>query len=349
MPRPAARRRDKERAMLRRPPLAAPAVAVLALSVLTGVLVSATAAQEPLRIKIGWGIPVENVKYIMMKKPEILKHYGKVYTVEWINFPTTPPQAQALAAGQIDGGTLASISLAKLIDSKAADVRAVTGIIEERPGYFATTWIVATDSGINRVEDLKGKTIGTSVYGGYTNIVGRGVLKKHGLDPDKDVTIVEVPFRVMEENIRKGQIATGEQPQHFYTAAHKRGGVKDLFTSLDLFEAAPLLLHVFRTDFIAKNPKVVQAFLEDWVTAAEWMSKNRAEAMDVYAGVTRIPKELLAEFFLTNKDYYYPPDGLPNVAALQKVFDYLAETKEVSRRLDARELTDLRYHPRAHR
>ncbi|MBI4588294.1 MAG: ABC transporter substrate-binding protein [Candidatus Rokubacteria bacterium] len=302
-------------------------------------------AQEPMKIKVGWGIPVENVKYIMMKKPEILKNYGKVYTVEWINFPTTPPQAQALAAGQIDGGTLASVSLAKLVDSGAADVRVVTGIIEERPGYFATAWLVAADSGIKSVRDLKGKTIGTSVYGGYTNIVGRGVLKKNGLDPDKDVKIVEVPFRVMEENIRKGQVATGEQPQHFYTAAHKRGGMRDLFTSLDLFEAAPILLHCFRTDFITKNPAVVRAFLEDWVIAAEWMSKNRAEAMEVYASVTRIPKDLLGEFFLSRKDYYYPPDGMPNVPALQKVFDYLYETKEISKRLDAKALTDLRYHP----
>jgi sulfonate transport system substrate-binding protein len=304
-------------------------------------------AAEPVKMKIGWGIPVENVKYIMMKKPELLPHYGREYTIEWINFPTTPPQAQALAAGQIDGGTLASISLAKLIDSGAADVRVVTGIIEERPGYFATTWLVADGSGIRRVEDLKGKTIGTSVYGGYTNIVGRGVLRKHGLDPDKDVKIIEVPFRVMEENIRKGEIAAGEQPQHFYTAAHKRGGVRDLFTSLDLFESAPLLIHVFRADFLTQHPQAARAFLEDWVTAAQWMDTHRAEAMDVYASVTRIPKDLLAEYFLTKKDYYYPPDGFPNVPALQKVFDYLYETKEIGKRLDARALTDLRYHPRA--
>lgn len=323
-----------------------PAVMVMVLALL-GSLAAAAPAAEPVKMKIGWGIPVENVKYIMMKRPDILKHQGREYTVEWINFPTTPPQAQALAAGQIDGGTLASVSLAKLTDSGAADVRVVTGIIEERPGYFATTWLVAADSGIRAVPDLKGKTIGTSVYGGYTNIVGRGVLRKHGLDPDKDVKIVEVPFRVMEEKIRKGEIATGEQPQHFYTAAHKRGGLRDLFTSLDLFEAAPILVHVFRTDFIAKHPQAVRAFLEDWVTAAEWMDKNRAEAMEVYAGVTRIPKELLAEFFLTKKDYYYPPDGLPNLTALQRVFDYLYETKEIGQRLDAKALTDLRYHPRA--
>jgi sulfonate transport system substrate-binding protein len=315
---------------------------------LVGALTWAPAAgAQPVTLKIGWGIPVENVKYIMMKKPEILKHYGKDYTVEWINFPTTPPQAQALAAGQIDGATLASISLAKLAASGAADVRAVTGIIEERPGYFATTWLVRADGPIRTVGDLRGKTIGTSVYGGYTNIVERGVLRKNGLDPDKDVKIVEVPFRVMEENIRKGEIATGEQPQHFYTAAHRRGGLRDLFTSLDLFESAPLLLHVFRADVIARHPQAVRGFLEDWVIAAEWMDRNRAEAMDVYASVTRIPKDLLAEYFLTKKDYYYPPDGLPNVAALQKVFDYLYESKEIPKPLDARALTDLRYHPRA--
>ncbi len=323
--------------------LTAVAVALVVSALVTGRVV----ADEPLKIRIGWGIPAETVKYIMMKRPELLRNYGKVYTVEWISFPTTPPQAQALAAGQIDGGTLASVSLAKLIDSKAADVRVVTGMIEERPGNFATTWLVSEASGITKVEDLKGKTIATSVYGGYTNIVGRGVLRKHGLDPDRDVKIVEVPFRVMEEQIRKGAVATGEQPQHFYTSAHRRGGMRDLFTSLDLFSAAPLLVHVFRTDFIQQHPREVHAFLEDWVTASEWMTAHRAETMEVYAGVTHIPKDLLAEYFLTKKDYYYPPDGLPNVPALQKVLDYLYETKEIGTRLDAKALTDLRYHPKA--
>lgn len=322
-------------------------LAAVALVVSLSLLVPSAFAQEPVKIKIGWGIPAENVKYVMMKKPEILRNHGKVYTVEWINFPTTPPQAQALAAGQIDGGTLASVSLAKLIDSKAVDVRVVTGMLEERPGFFAVAWLVAADSGLSKVADLKGKTIATSVYGGYTNIVGRGVLRKHGLDPDKDVTIVEVPFRVMEEKIRKGEIATGEQPQHFYTVAHKRGGLRDLFSSRDLFEAAPILLHTFRTDFIAKNPRVVQAFLEDWVIAAEWVARNRAEMIEIYAGISRLPKEVLGEYFLTSQDFYYPPEGLPNLPALQRVFDYLYETKEISTRLDARALTDLRYHPRA--
>jgi len=318
-------------------------VVLLGLALASG----AALAQEPVKVKIGWGIPVENVKYIMMKKPEVLKHHGKVYTVDWVNFPTTPPQAQALAAGQIEGATLASISLAKLLDSGAADVKVVAGIIEERPGYFSTTWLVSEASGITKVEELRGKTIGTSVYGGLTNIVGRAVLKKHGLDPDKDVKIVEVPFRVMQENIKKGQIATGEQPQHFYTAAHKAGGFRDLFNAREIFPELPILLHVFRTDFIAKHPEVVRAFLEDWVIAADWMLKNRAEAMEVYAQVTRIPKELLQEYFLTNKDYYYPPEGLPNVPAVQKVFDHLLETKEIAKRLDARQVVDLRYHPRA--
>ena len=38
-----------------------------------------------------------------------------------------------------------------------------------------------------------------------------------------------------------------------------------------------------------------------------------------------------------------------NVPALQKVFDYLLDTKEISKRLEARPLTDLRHHPKAPR
>lgn len=323
---------------------------VLASAVL-GLLVPATvsgpAAQELTRLRIGWGAVGEPVKYIMMRKPEILKNYGRGYTIEWVSFASTGAQAQALTSGQIDGGTLGSVALAKHAAAGGADLRVVAGISEERPGHFATAWAVASASGIGKVGDLKGRSIGTPGAGTYASIVARGVLRKHGLDPDRDVKMVEVAGPAMDQSLRRGQIAAAELSQPFYTMTHRRGGVRDLFTTLELFDVGPVLLQVFRVDVIERKPEAIRAFLEDWGAAGEWMSRHRAEALDIYASITRLPRDLLAEYFLTGRDYYYPPDGLPNVTALQAMFDLLAEGREIDRRLDARALTDLRHHPKA--
>lgn len=321
------------------------------LTVATGLLEPARApAQEPItRLRIGWGAAGEPVKYIMMRKPEILKNYGRAYTVDWVAFSSPVAQGQALASGQLDGGTLGAVALGRHAAVGGNDLRVVAGISEERPGSFATAWVVASATGLAKVGDLKGRTIGTAARGEYANLVARGVLRKHGLDPDRDVKIVEVAAAAMDESLRRGQIAAAELAQPAYTTAHRRGGVRDLFTSLELFDAGAVLVQVFRADVIDRKPEAIRAFLEDWAAAGEWMSAHRGEALDVYASVTRQPRDLLALYLLTARDRYYPPDGLPNVAALQAVFDLLTDGREIGKRLDARALTDLRAHPRAAR
>src|SRR5512136_2869210 len=134
--------------------------------VLTMVLIcQATVQAEPVKIRMGWGIPAEEVKYVMMKRPEILKNYNKSYTLEWFQFAGTAPQATALAAGGLDAATLASLSLAESIDKVGLDVKVTGGIIMEVSPNFTSTWLVLENSGINTVKDLKGKSIGVNVYG----------------------------------------------------------------------------------------------------------------------------------------------------------------------------------------
>ena len=45
---------------------------------------------------------------------------------------------------------------------------------------------------IKSVQDLKGKTLGTSAFGGAPEIIARLVLRHFGLDPDKDVKFIAV-------------------------------------------------------------------------------------------------------------------------------------------------------------
>ena len=53
------------------------------------------------------------------------------------------------------------------------------------------------DSGINKVEDLKGKVVGTNGGGSAVDVAGRAMLKKHGLEDKRDYTIVEGPLPAM--------------------------------------------------------------------------------------------------------------------------------------------------------
>ncbi len=59
------------------------------------------ASADPVRIRIGWSTMPGHLIPVLYLKPEILKHYGKSYTVEPVLFRGSSPQLTALAAGEI--------------------------------------------------------------------------------------------------------------------------------------------------------------------------------------------------------------------------------------------------------
>jgi ABC-type nitrate/sulfonate/bicarbonate transport system substrate-binding protein len=89
----------------------------------------------------------------------------------------------ALLAGEsqisIQGGNEAMSAV-----SNGADLVLIAGLL---PVY---AFKLEAQPGINSVEDLKGKKLGVSTIGGTADIALRTFLRKHNLDPDKDVTII---------------------------------------------------------------------------------------------------------------------------------------------------------------
>src|SRR5262245_64389556 len=51
-------------------------------------------------------------------------------------------------------------------------------------------WIFSLPS-INRMEDLKGKVFGTTRFGTQSDLASRIALRRHGLDPERDITMVQ--------------------------------------------------------------------------------------------------------------------------------------------------------------
>jgi uncharacterized protein len=49
-------------------------------------------------------------------------------------------------------------------------------------------WVTVEGTGVNRIQDLKGRRIATGAPGSGTEIIALRILEAYGLDPDKDVT-----------------------------------------------------------------------------------------------------------------------------------------------------------------
>ncbi len=290
---------------------------------------------QPVKIRMGWGIPAEEIHYVMMKKPEILKHHGKWYTLEWFQFQGTAPQAQALAAKSLDAGTVASLSLAQAVEKAQLDV-VVTGqmIGEKKDQSFSTTWLVKEDSPIKSLADLKGKIVGVNVYGASLDYIARTKIKEAGLKPEVDVKIVEIGFGLMDEALRSGKIDVGVFPQPFLYNAKNKGGVRELFKLTDVQPDFVQLINVFDREFINKNPGVMVAFQEDWKTAAKFVMENRDETIKIMSEISKMPVELLQKFLITKNDYYRTNTGMPDLKALQLNWDYMAKEGHIKAKMD---------------
>jgi len=291
--------------------------------------------EKPVKIRMGWGIPAEEVKYLMMRQPELAPNLGTWYDVEWREFSGTALGVQGLAAGTLDCASVGGLSVANGLD-KGADIVILGEFIEERPPNHETTWMVKKDSGIDSVADLRGKKVATNAVGGSTDYLQDFHIEREaGLKPGRDYEKVEVPFGQMQETLLAGRVDVGLFPQPFHTAVTATGEVKPLFKLTDEIEPFVQIMNGCRRDFIEDNRAAMEKFQEDWARVANWMAEpqNRDEVIQASSEATKIPAEVLDAFLLTERDYFRPPNGAISVQALQKEWDFFKERGGIKRDL----------------
>ncbi|MET0868772.1 MAG: ABC transporter substrate-binding protein [Pseudorhodoplanes sp.] len=304
--------------------------------VLGAVATSATAfAQTIPTIRVGWTIPAEEAKYWMMKRPEKFPNLGKVYNIEWSQFNGTSPMTAAMQAGALDCATQGVLPIAQSMANGTLDMYVIAQHVGERPGSFSVYWAVKDDSPIKTVADLKGKTVGISVIGGGTHGPFALMLRKAGLDPDKDIKLVEVPFSLSEDALRSGRVDAVNMNQPFAARAEAKGGTRKLFA---LSEAVPNIVHILeacRKDFVEKNPELATNYVKDITRAMKMAVADRDETMKVVSEVMKAPIPVLDTYLLKPNDFAREPGAAPNFAGIQAMFDVYTDNKMISKKLDA--------------
>src|SRR3989440_7217856 len=311
---------------------------ILAAGALACVFAGTNAARAQQTIRVGWTIPAEESKYWMMRRSAEFPNLGKIYNVEWTQFQGTAPMTQALAAGALDCATQAPLSLANGVVGGNLKAYIVAQHVFEKPGSFSVYWAVKDDSPIKTVADLKGKTVGISIIGGGTHGPFNLMLKRAGLDPEKDIKLVEVSFSLSEDALRAGRVDSTNMNQPFAALAGAKGGIRKLFA---LSEALPNIVHIVeacRKDFVDKNPELVKQYVKDITAGLKMALANRAETMQVVSEITKAPIAVLDTYLLKENDFAREPGGAPHFAAIQAMFDVYTDTKMIDKKLDAMQL-----------
>jgi len=139
-------------------------------------------AQEKLTVSYS-SIDAPSANWYIAQEKGLYKKYG--LDVESIFIPASSTNVAVLVAGQLKfgngtGGTIASAAVG------GANLVAVACFMNTLP------YELIVQESIKTPEQLKGKSLGISRIGSASDVVARVFLKNLGLEPDKDVAIIQV-------------------------------------------------------------------------------------------------------------------------------------------------------------
>lgn len=259
-------------------PTAAPVVEPTAVPVVEPTAVpveSANACEEPFVVDviyhptIGGTTALAVADAYNMFEDECLK-------IRYQRFTSGPPEIAAMAAGRADIGFIGSgaawLAFRGDVDIIALDNLAMTDEV-----------IAKKSSGINTLEDLKGKTIAVQLGAAGEGILNLA-LKKAGLT-QADVNIINMD----NNNLASAILSTGADSvdaiagwQPGTTAimtALGDDGIK-LATNKDFPEAAFPSTWVANKDFVKEHPEIVQKFVNALTKAQAYRAENMQEAVE---------------------------------------------------------------------
>jgi ABC-type nitrate/sulfonate/bicarbonate transport system substrate-binding protein len=315
------------------------------MTAMAGLSLGATAARAaPLAIRLGYSLAAEEQEWLLMAKPALGKNYGKLYTLDATRFTGSSKRAEAFAADAIDLAASAAngvlFAAAEGIESKI-----IASISKERLHHgFNTSFIALESSPINKIEDLKGKTVAVNGFSTTGELWMRAALERHGLT-EKDVTVVPISFPAMAESLRSGRIDVGEFPQPFYAMAAKDMKVKTIFTSKDGMPFdEELVVLVGHDKFLKAHAAAIRGFLADLQAATKFYLDHPKEARQILIDkkFVRVP----ADIYLDMNDYDRDPSLRVDVEALKRMQDLQVSAGFQKKKADIEALVDLSYLPK---
>jgi sulfonate transport system substrate-binding protein len=314
----------------------------------TAVLVSGAAvAQEKVKIRIGTHVSI-SAHLFMQKKPELLANMGKSYDVEWVRFAGSGDATPALVAGKLDGCLATPFPMANALFQTRVPVTIVHQLLSFGfDGHYDDAAVVRADNRIDKFADLKGKIFGVNAIGGTVEQGVRIMARKHGLNPDRDLTIVEGRPPFLPAMVRENKVQAATLFQPFYEEAMSKGDLKVLFTVSDIYGGpTDYVFMIFEEKFLKANERAVRDYVEDYLRAVNWSLDNRAEAVQIYAEQWKLPPAVVDSYLLTKKDYLTRRDGRLSAKHIQPIADALASNGFIGQPFDVAKYIDLSYLPR---
>ena len=240
--------------------------------------------------------------------------------------------AQAIIAGEfalaLAGGNIVNVNLA------GGDIVVIGGVVNV-PSFY-----LFVQPSIKRHEDLKGKALGITRYGASTDVSLRAFLKKYGLEPDRDVKILQMGGQPeilagMQAGVVHGGILSS--PADF--KAKKTGFVMIANFAKEGIDF-PTTSLVSTRSTIKKDRDTVKRFLMAYAEAVDRLFRDKELAIKIIGKWTRTQdRETLESSYEYATNFIERPPRLPS-KAMENIVASMAETDPRAKDRKADEFMD---------
>lgn len=274
-------------------------------------------AAKPEMTKLTIGLPVPAISFLPLWAANdrgFFKEEG-LAEVKILAFRGDADVIQALAGGSLD---LNVASLAGLVSSISSGQK-FKGIWA---GYNMPLFDWYANPKFKSIAETKGGRYAVSKFGGLSDMLTRYVLRRAGLDPEKDVTILQLGgstqfLGAMEAGQLDAAILSFPQT---YMAAEK-GFVKLISQREYIAPDWPTHVVYTKEEFISKNPNTIKALLRATGKAIDWIKAKPDEAANVASKSLKFKVEHCRKAIDELQDGWYADGRLP-----QKGFKIFWET-----------------------
>lgn len=216
-----------------------------------------------------------------------------------------------------------------------------SGAVYVAGGYTGLDYWLVGHPGIKSAEQLKGATIGTAGLSGGSYTATQLAVRKLGLDPAKDVSIVAVggtPERLAA--LRTGRVrATSLNPPTVFAAEKEGFRILADVSALPFQNVAPATTR----RFIKEHPDTVRRYVKSQVEAVHLMKRDRKTAMKVFMQLMAGFKDVAVlekSYDVSIGDDKLPRNQFPSLDGIKAVLESFGERGKEARPAD---FVDLRF------
>jgi len=235
---------------------------------------------EPLRVGIP-GLSAEFAPVWAANDRGLLKKYG--FETEVIAMQGGTQLAQAIIAGSIPIAVMGGAYLTAAV--RGADLVMIATHMDKFP------YSLIVKPNIKKVEDLKGTKLAISRFGSSSDAGLRVALQKLGLNPDKDVTILQVGGQTERFAALKGGTVDGTVVIPPLSGAAQRLGYNALINMTELGIPYPQEGVVVSRQMIGSRRETIIRFLKAYIEGVKELKTDKEFAISVMAKHLRLDRK----------------------------------------------------------